>query len=189
MSKAEVRTYNLDLFENKTVFEAESPEPVVELPSVQELYRMFGIYNAQYFEGKLPRVTILYSSKMMVAGGYYPQKKEIRISEKYHKVFPDEVFDTLKHEMIHIIHFRHDTAFREIAKKIGASVRANDHPTLRKPPRYVYICPGCFGEYPRHKRLRMASCGKCSKGGFSPKFKLVLKPRPKKGVIQLPLAQ
>jgi hypothetical protein len=112
---------------------------------------------------------------MLAAGGYFPRKKEIRISEKYHTYFPDEVYDTLKHEMIHIVHLKHDKKFKDIAHRIGASIRANEHPDLRRPPRYLYVCPHCNTEYPRHKRLRMASCGKCSKGKFDPKYKLILK--------------
>jgi predicted SprT family Zn-dependent metalloprotease len=136
---------------------------------------MFDIYNQQYFDGKLPKVKIRYSKRMLAAGGYFPRKREIRISEKYHTYFPDEVYDTLKHEMIHIIHLKHDKQFKEIARRIGASLRANEHPDLRRPPRYLYVCPHCRTEYPRHKRLRMASCGKCSKGKFDAKYKLVLK--------------
>ena len=151
-----------------------------DLPAVADLERMFDIYNREYFDGLLPKVKIRYSKRMLVAGGYFPQSKEIRISEKYHAFFPDEVYDTLKHEMIHIIHFHHDAAFRKIARRIGASLRANEHPALRRPPRYIYICPHCYTEYPRHKRLRMASCGKCSKGKFDVRFKLVLKKRFKK---------
>jgi len=161
---------NYDLFESVTECTGSD-----QLPSLAELRRMFDIYNREYFDGKLPPVTIRYSKRMLVAGGYFPHKKEIRISEKYHTYFPDEVYDTLKHEMIHIIHFRHDAAFKKMARKIGASIRANDHPDLRRPPRYIYICPRCFTEYPRHKRLRMASCGKCSKGKFDTRYKLVLK--------------
>jgi predicted SprT family Zn-dependent metalloprotease len=118
---------------------------------------------------------------MLVAGGYFPDKNEIRISVKYHTFFPDEVYDTLKHEMIHIVHFKHDAAFKRMARRIGASIRANEHPALRRRPRYIYICPGCFAEYPRQKRLRMASCGKCSKGKFDPRYKLILKKRHRKG--------
>jgi predicted SprT family Zn-dependent metalloprotease len=172
MSKITTSSDNYDLFDG--VSELSS---VTELPGITDLQRMFDIYNRQYFGGKLPKVKIRYSKRMLVAGGYFPQKKEIRISEKYHTYFPDEVYDTLKHEMIHIIHLRHDAAFKKLARRIGASLRANDHPALRKPPRYIYICPHCFTEYPRHKRLRMASCGKCSKGKFKERFKLVLKKR------------
>ena len=166
---------NFDLFE-----QADSLLPDRDLPSVTELKRMFDIYNREYFDGRLPEVKIRYSKRMMVAGGYFPAKKEIRISEKYHAYFPDEVYDTLKHEMIHIIHMGHNSAFRIMARRIGASLRANEHPALRRPPRFIYICPHCFTEYPRQRRLRMASCGRCSRGGYDPRFKLILKKRFKK---------
>jgi predicted SprT family Zn-dependent metalloprotease len=175
MKSKSITADNYDLFDGLGEFKA-----TVELPSVADLKRMFDIYNREYFDGQLPPVRIRYSKRMLVAGGYFPQKREICISEKYHKYFPDEVYDTLKHEMIHIINFKHDAAFKKMARRIGASVRANDHPALRRPPRYIYICPHCFTEYPRHKRLRMASCGRCSKGKFDARFKLVLKKRLKK---------
>lgn len=161
---------NFDLFAG-----LKAPSKPVDLPSVDDLYRMFSIYNRQYFDNRLPAVKICYTRRMTAAGGYYPAKREIRISTRYHHHFPDEVYDTLKHEMIHIINFKHDAAFKRMARRIGASVRANDHPALRKPPRYVYICPHCFTEYPRVKRLRMASCGKCSGKKYDERFKLVLK--------------
>jgi len=174
--KAAIIAANYDLFEASGGDHSEG-----DLPDVTELRRMFDIYNREYFDGLLPRVKIKYSKRMLVAGGYFPDKKEIRISVKYHALFPDEVYDTLKHEMIHIIHFKHDAAFRRMARRIGASIRANEHPDLRRPPRYVYVCPSCAAEYPRQKRLRMASCGKCSKGKFDPRYKLILKKRLPKG--------
>jgi len=170
MKQTAIDSQNYDLFDGAGTFH----DPGT-LPTVQDLYRMFDIYNEQYFENKLPRIKISYSKRMLVAGGYYPQKREIRISEKYHSIFPEEVYDTLKHEMIHIIHFRHNAAFKRIAKRIGASLRANEHPDLRRPPKYLYICPACLTEYPRRKRIRMASCGRCSRGAYDERFKLVLK--------------
>ena len=173
--KTATPSVNYDLFENMGVC-----RPRAELPTVDDLRHMFDIYNRQYFDGRLPHVKIRYSKRMLAAGGYFPQKSEIRISEKYHAYFPDEVYDTLKHEMIHIIHLKHDAAFRKLARRIGASLRANEHPDLRRPPRYVYVCPSCLAEYPRTRRLRMASCGRCSKGGFDPRYKLVLKKKSKR---------
>ncbi|UCD63539.1 MAG: SprT-like domain-containing protein [Candidatus Zixiibacteriota bacterium] len=146
-----------------------------KLPQDNELYRMYDLYNWLYFGGKLPRVSIEYSGRMTSAGSYSWHNKCIRISRKYHEIFPDEISDTLKHEMLHIKHHRHDAAFKKEAARIGASVRAKRHPLLERSPRYVYICPKCRSEYPRQKRLRMASCGDCSRGGrFDPRYKLVL---------------
>ncbi|MCB2202022.1 SprT-like domain-containing protein [bacterium] len=146
-----------------------------ELPSLSELYRRFDLFNWMYFAGKLPRVRIEYSNRMTAAGSYTPEKKLIKIGRKYHEIFPNDVDDTLKHEMIHIIHFYHDAAFKREAKRIGCMLKARAHPSLKRPPKYLYRCPGCGKEYPRQKRLRMASCGYCSeKGRYDDRFKLRL---------------
>ncbi len=153
------------------------PEKEVKkrLPTLEELYRMFDIYNMLYFAGKLPAATIEYSNRMSNAGSYTPSEKLIRIGRKYHEIFPNDLPDTLKHEMIHIIHLRHDAMFKQEAARIGATVKARSHPDLCRPPKYIYICPGCKKEYPRQKRLVMASCGDCSdKGKFDKRYKLKL---------------
>ncbi len=148
---------------------------VTGLPNEADLYRLFDEFNWLYFNGRLPSVRIKYSSRMTSAGSYTPSQKLIRIGRKYHEVFPDELSDTLKHEMIHIIHIQHDREFKKEASRIGASLRARSHPSLHKPPRYIYVCPVCDREYPRQKRLRMASCGVCSKKGYDERYKLRLK--------------
>jgi len=137
---------------------------------------MFERYNRIYFDNCLPRVDIEYSTRMLSAGSYTPSRKLIRIGRKYHELFPQDLADTMKHEMIHIQIFRHDSAFKAEAQRIGASIKARSHPLLRKPARYLYICGNCGREYPRQKRLRMASCGVCTSGKrFDPRFKLKLK--------------
>jgi len=147
-----------------------------ELPPIEELARLFRHYNWLYFKGRLTAVRIEYSNRMTSAGSYSPRQKLIKISRKYHQIFPEEIADTLKHEMLHIVNPRHDAAFKAEAARIGASVKARSHPSLRRPPRYIYVCPNCGLEYPRQKRLRQASCGKCSRGGrYDERYKLKLK--------------
>lgn len=149
--------------------------PKDRLPDTDELYQKFELFNWQYFQGNLPRVRIEYSNRMRSAGSYSPNEKLIRIGRKYHELFPEDIDDTLKHEMIHIVHFRHDAAFKREAARVGATLKARSHPSLRREPKYLYQCPGCKLEYPRQKRLRLASCGKCSTGGrFDKRFKLKL---------------
>ena len=136
---------------------------------------MFDKFNWQFFDGKLPRVKIEYSKRMLAAGSYTPSYKLIKLGVKYHQVFPDEIADTLKHEMIHIIHYHHNAAFKAEAKRIGASLNAKFHQSLKREPKYLYVCNNCEMKYPRQKRLRMASCGKCSTGRkYNNKYKLVL---------------
>lgn len=152
-----------------------SPVSSGHLPSEPELYRLFHQYNLTYFQGRLPEVTIEFSNRMRSAGSYQPDGKLIKIGRKYHEIFPEDIHDTLKHEMIHILNLRHDAAFRAEALRIGATLKARSHPSLRRPPRYVYICPNCHAEYRRQKRLCMASCGTCSPNGkYNQKYKLKL---------------
>lgn len=148
--------------------------PAGSLPPLSDLYRWYDELNWSYFGGKLPASRIEYSARMTSAGSYTPTQKLIRISRKYHELFPDEVLDTLKHEMIHVLHPSHNAAFKREAARIGASLRAKTHPMLRRAPKFIYRCPGCGHNYPRQKRFRMASCGDCSKGAYNPSFKLLL---------------
>jgi predicted SprT family Zn-dependent metalloprotease len=143
-----------------------SDNPIdLALPSEGELTALFADLNRKYFQDSLVPTKITYSRRMLAAGLYIPQKREIRIGVKYHLIFPDEIVDTLKHEMIHLVDLTHGRKFRSIARRIGASIRGKSHPELRLPAKYIYICPICGRNYPRRKRIRMASCGICSKGG------------------------
>ncbi|PKK82458.1 MAG: hypothetical protein CVT49_13545 [candidate division Zixibacteria bacterium HGW-Zixibacteria-1] len=178
-------TVIFDLFQpatDKTVPIEVFPEPAgtdlktaVTLPPVSLLDSMYDDFNREYFGGKLPKATISYSGRMLTAGSYTPGRNEIKIGRKYHEIFPEEIADTLKHEMIHVINQSHDRRFKAMADKIGASVKAKAHPALRGNCKYMYICPECGREYPRRKRLRMASCGICTKGRrYDENFKLRL---------------
>jgi len=146
----------------------------VDLPSEPELYRLYDEYNWFYFGGKLPAARIEYSTRMTSAGSFSARERLIRIGRKYHELFPDEIADTLKHEMLHFLYPTHGAAFKKEAVRIGATVRAKHHPSLCRPPKFVYRCPRCGKLYPRQKRLRMASCGNCSRSGFDMRFKLSL---------------
>ena len=61
------------------------------------------------------------------------------------------------------------------ARELGVSIKAKSHPRLRRTPRYLYACPSCEREYPRQRRLRMASCGYCTPGKtYNERYKLRL---------------
>jgi predicted SprT family Zn-dependent metalloprotease len=145
------------------------------LPDIKSLYRMYDAFNAELFNRRLPRVRISYSNRMLIAGSYTPALREIKLGRKYHMIFRDDLSDTLKHEMIHIIYPSHGRKFKALAARLKVSLKAKAHPDLRGPCKYLYVCPACGREYPRRKRFRMASCGICSSGKrFDPKFKLRL---------------
>ncbi len=165
---------NYDLFGRADNITTITPSPPT-LPPVADLYRMFDRFNGEFFEGRLPVTKIEYSERMLIAGSYTPSRRIIKIGKKYHEIFPEEVEDTLKHEMIHILYPNHDRNFKAWAFKLGASLKAKSHPLLRSNYKYLYVCPVCGREYPRRKRLQMASCGICTKGRhFDPKYKLKL---------------
>jgi len=161
------------------LLETDPTASLARLPSEEEMGRLFDHYNWMYFRGRLRRPKIEYSNRMTMAGAFIPDQRVIKISRRYHEIFPEEIADTLKHEMIHLLHMKHDSAFKSEAERIGASIKARTHPSLQRPPRYVYECPRCKTDFPRQKRLVMASCGYCSKGGkYDARFKLVLKSSP-----------
>ncbi len=145
-----------------------------ELPPVEELYRLFDLYNAIHFDNTLPAASIEYSTRMLAAGYCEPLRRRIKIGVRYHQIFREELEDTLKHEMIHLIHYRHDKRFKAKAAGMGVSIHAKFHPALKRAPRYLYHCPVCKAQYPRQRRLRETSCGSCSSGAFDPRFKLLL---------------
>ncbi len=145
-----------------------------ELPTIEELYRLFDLYNSIHFDSALPKPTIEYSTRMLAAGSCEPVRRRIKIGVRYHRIFREELEDTLKHEMIHLVHFHHDKRFKAKAAELGVSVHAKFHPDLKREPRYLYQCPACKAQYPRQKRLRETSCGSCSGGAFDSRFKLHL---------------
>lgn len=150
-------------------------EPIKELPTELELYEIFDRLNLNLFDHQIPRLNIRYSKRMLMAGSFTPTKNEIKIGRKYHLIFPDDIEDTLAHEMIHFFYPNHGRRFKDLANRLGVSLKAKEHPDLRLACRYLYYCPSCNKEYPRRKRLRMASCGSCTAGrNFDARFKLKL---------------
>ena len=111
-----LQSLNYDLFRQTEVIESvqiELPTTALDIdvplktdvPSIEKLYQLFDKFNILYFNNKLPQVKIEYSTRMTNAGSYTPALKLIKISKKYHEIFPSDIEDTLKHEMIHILHF------------------------------------------------------------------------------------
>jgi predicted SprT family Zn-dependent metalloprotease len=185
-----LREANRDFFTiaNEDVQPASPPEPLAPpaapvrpvppdpLPSTAELQALFARYNRDHFDDRLPHARVEYSPRMLhTAGVCIPGRSLIRLGRKYHLLFPDEIGDTLKHEMIHLKCRHHNQAFRAEATRLGVAIKARSDPRLERPARYIYRCPGCGADYKRQKLLRMGSCGKCSRGGrFDARFKLLL---------------
>ncbi len=150
-----------------------TPVPVL-LPDPDELARRYAEFNLRYFQDSLPPVTIKWSKRMRIAGTCDSHRRIITLSYVYHTHFPNDVDDTLKHEMIHLRCPHHDAAFRREAARIGTSVHCHDYPELHPRARFIYVCPTCNTEYPRVKRAQLY-CGRCARRGFDPRFKLILR--------------
>jgi len=168
-----LREINLDLFSPQS-YHIVRPETRAtdELPSEPELYCLFDSLNGRYFGSSLPRPTIEWSTRMKHAGKCEMKGRVIRLGRAYHEHYPEDVVDTLKHEMIHLIYPNHGPEFKREAERIGTSRYARQYPGMLKGLKYLYVCPTCGTEFPSRKMLRMRSCGPCSGGRYNGKHKL-----------------
>jgi len=145
-----------------------------QIPDEAELARRFATFNTQYFQGRLPYAVVRWSSRMRIAGTCDRQRRIITLSRPYHLHFPNDVDDTLKHEMIHLRLPHHDEAFRRVAERVGATMHCKEYPGLHPRARYIYVCPNCETVFHRTRKERLF-CGRCSGRRLDPRFMLVLR--------------
>lgn len=146
----------------------------VELPEEAELQRRFARFNVELFSSKLPEATIRWSRRMRIAGTCERQRSLITLSRVYHERFPEDVDDTLKHEMIHLRYAGHGPAFKREAKRVGASIHCRSYEGIHPRARLLYVCPTCWREFHRAKPAELY-CGRCSRGKLVAGAKLILK--------------
>jgi predicted SprT family Zn-dependent metalloprotease len=146
----------------------------VALPNAAELKRRFQAINAQWFAGALPETMVQWSTRMRIAGTCDQRRRVIRLSRHYHEQFPEDVDDTLRHEMIHLLHPGHGVDFRSEARRIGAGLHCREYPGLHPKARLIYICPHCHAVFRRARRERLY-CGHCGGGRVDERFALVLR--------------
>lgn len=70
------------------------------LPTIDTLYKWYNKFNAEYFDNKLPFVTIEYSSRHRALGDWFNRLNRIRISNQY-ILSENDYKSILIHEMIH----------------------------------------------------------------------------------------
>ncbi len=141
-------------------------------PTDSDLGQLFDCLNRKYFNGILPKARVEWSSRMKHAGTCYTKDLTIRLGVDYHRHYPEDIVDTLKHEMIHIRLPNHGRKFQREAERLGTSLHAKYYPGMLRGMKYVYVCPACGITYPTRKMLRNRSCGACSKGRYDGRFKL-----------------
>lgn len=147
---------------------------IIALPDEAELQQRFIRFNLELFKSKLPEPEIRWSTRMRIAGTCHRHRALITLSRPYHERFPEDVDDTLKHEMIHLRYAGHGPAFKREALRIGASIHCKEYEGIHPRAKYVYACPACWLEFRRTKPGDLF-CGRCSRGRLLPQFQLVLK--------------
>lgn len=155
------------------------------------LPQIFQELNERHFDGFLDAPTLVWNSRLRASAGRF-----VPGSRKFFRVAPptievasylkDEIEaekhirDTLAHEMIHYWlwvrrrPYGHTEEFYAKMKLIGTS-RYNPVPK-RRPPKYLYRCPGCEKTFPARRKLGPLACLQCCKekagGKFDVRFKL-----------------
>lgn len=154
------------------MIQAQQPEEVLARLR-QEFHRL----NQTYFDCRLAMPTIEFSTRKTF-GGYY-QKKRHRIVlswQAYREHGWEEILNTFRHEVAHIIHLHHRREFWELAYKIGVEKKYAAAPLSgrRRPSRIlVYACPVCGGQIQRRRRIKNSSCARCDTK-YNPRYRLVL---------------
>lgn len=140
-----------------------------------ELKKLYNQYNSLCFNNELPiLVGVEWSKRMPRGAGVCIQERNrrtgerisiIRLSISYHQRFPNEVVDTLVHEMIHVKHpyENHGPMFlnemNRLNRQFGFNIKV--YATGRATVKYVYACQNCGYEYERVKKLDLnrVRCG------------------------------
>ncbi|MBV8151022.1 MAG: SprT-like domain-containing protein [Candidatus Eremiobacteraeota bacterium] len=143
------------------------------LPGVAELQMLFAQFNNLYFDGKIPAHEIAYNARFSNMAGritYKPPK--IELSPKHLAGKPDELRETLLHEMIHAWLFAlgrnptHSAAFKRKMRELGLSSIYHDlgkaAPLYESPKRFILRCEHCRREALRRRKpppnFRCAVC-------------------------------
>jgi predicted SprT family Zn-dependent metalloprotease len=162
----------------KTIDRPAIPERLRRFEALERLLAMdpqdlYDTLNRRHFGGRLPRSTVRWSPRLKVAGQIARSNRVILLGLEYHCHYPGDVVSTLKHEMVHLLHWNHDEAFRRECARIRAPLHCRTYPGMFRPFRYVYECPSC-GLRHRVRRIIHASCPRCGRGVFRSRHRLLL---------------
>lgn len=141
-----------------------------------DLKTIYDELNEKYFYNELPNsseVKLEWSNRLTAsAGNCYKERKHIKLSTHYHIKYPEEVRNTLAHEMIHLKIRGHGKEFKKELERLnnmGLPVRmfSKERAVIQK-LRWEYSCknPNCDNHFFRTRRIpkNMANnivCAKC----------------------------
>ena len=153
------------------------------------LRRLYDRLNRDGWNGELPARPVRWSRRMHALAGKYWRSRvrgwEIVLSVLYHHHFPEEVSETLAHEMVHVWQHvngllrpggpHHGPAFRREAERVGAPRYCKRHPDMRRPLKHEWACPTCGRRHWTRIRGTWACrvcCDRYNGGRFSRRFQL-----------------
>jgi len=124
---------------------------------------MFAQFNYAYFDGEIPTHEISYNNRFSnVAGRITYKPPKIELSRKHLRERPEQLRDTLLHEMIHAWLFArnenpgHTPAFKKKMRELGLRSIYHDlgtaAPLNENPKRYILRCEHCRREVLRKRR-------------------------------------
>ncbi len=145
------------------------------LPDVAELQLLFAQYNMMHFAGEIPSCRIAYNARFSNLAGRVSYKPlVIELSPKHLAGKPEELRETLLHEMVHAwLHSRgenpgHTSAFKKKMRELGLKSIYHDlgkaAPLNESPKRYILRCEKCLMEVLRKRRPSPhVMCARCRK--------------------------
>ena len=145
------------------------------LPDVADLQLMFAQFNFLYFDGEIPAYRIAYNARFSnVAGRITYKPPIIELSPKHLLGKPDELRETLLHEMIHAwLHAKgmppgHTPTFKKKMNELGLRSIYHDlgkaAPFNESPKRYILRCEKCGMEVLRRRKpAPNVVCARCRK--------------------------
>jgi predicted SprT family Zn-dependent metalloprotease len=145
------------------------------LPDVAELQLLFAQYNLMHFRGEIPAYRLAYNARFANLAGRVSYKPPlIELSPKHLAGKPEELRETLLHEMIHAwLHALgknpgHTATFKKKMRELGLRSIYHDlgkaAPLNESPKRYIIRCEKCFMELLRKRKPSPhLMCARCRK--------------------------
>ncbi|HCX04033.1 MAG: SprT-like domain-containing protein [Tissierellales bacterium] len=140
----------------------------------KQLHNLYDNLNKKYFNNTLPKsseMTIEWSGRLTASAGICyrkPKNSIIRLSTHYHEDFPEDIENTLLHEMIHLKVKGHGPEFKKEINRIislgGKVNRFSKRRATEKRINWIYKCKICSKEYERNRKISKLSryrCGIC----------------------------
>jgi predicted Zn-ribbon and HTH transcriptional regulator len=157
------------------------------IPPEADLQLLFARLNYQYFKGECPDVRIAYNARFSNSAGritYSSHPLLIELSPKHFERYPEALEETLLHEMINAWCFKrwrdtgHGARFKKKLRECGLTSIYHDLGNVAprsEGKRYVLRCEHCGFEVLRRKKPgKPASCPRCDKRRFNPRFPLTI---------------